>query len=203
MSRPIIALSDPTIVALGLFVFIAAIIIAAIYRYKANDFMKFWAATGTVIGVALGSVGTFFFTKGEIERTELRLRAMQFALETGEIQRTEAAKKVTQLSKVLAPDRPEAVGKLEEIRVLLKTESPSRFYEKLFSPKTHPDAQKLLRAYIKLLEESHARDLGPDEPENNRPPTPSISVSPSSSAGPIEPERLVSPTPSQASSPKP
>jgi hypothetical protein len=197
MPRPIIALSDPTIVALGLFVFVAAIIVVAIYRYNANDFMKFWAATGTVIGVALGSVGTFFFTKSEIERTELRLRATQFALETGELRRSEAAKRVTQLSKVCL-DRPEAVEKVDEIRVLLRTESPSPFNEKLFSRKASPDVQELLRLYMELMSEQW-RAHNSSSPT----PTPSGSASPFSSTGPIEPEKIVSPTPSKPSPPKP
>jgi hypothetical protein len=68
MSLQILAIADTVIVAVSVLVVVAAIIITSIIRYKADDFVKFWAAAGTVIGLALGGIGTFFSPKSKSRR---------------------------------------------------------------------------------------------------------------------------------------
>ena len=119
---PLLAISDQVIVAITTIVLMTVVVITAVFRYKADDFVKFWAAVGTVIGVALGTVGTYFFTKEKVVQAESRLRTAQVALEISELQRAEAATKIRQLSPTLLPEQHKASDKLNEIQLILSND---------------------------------------------------------------------------------
>jgi hypothetical protein len=79
-----LAFSDSVTVALAVLTFVAVILITSILRYKADDFVKFWAAVGTVMGLALGGVGTFFFTRDQVIEKDRQLQVAQTALNKSE-----------------------------------------------------------------------------------------------------------------------
>jgi hypothetical protein len=124
----VLAVSDQLIVGIVTIFFVAGVLITAILRYKVDEFVKFWAAIGTVIGVALGSVGTYFFAKQQVESTTNQLRATEVALQISESQKNEAATRITQLSNALV-DRPKDANTLNQINRLLRREySPNTMF---------------------------------------------------------------------------
>jgi uncharacterized protein HemX len=126
----ILAVGDPVIVAIAVLVLVAAIIITSIFRYKADDFVKFWGAVGTVIGLAVGGVGTFFFTKGtvdekqaqveqrqaQVEQKQTQLDQAQATLKRTEKERLEIAQQIEELSQALMSD-PATAEKLKKLQM--------------------------------------------------------------------------------------
>ena len=96
MDMRILALSDSVTVALAVLLFVAVILITSILKYRADDFVKFWAAVGTVLGLALGGVGTFFFTKDKVDEKESQLKTTQQALQTTQSEKADVTKQLAQ-----------------------------------------------------------------------------------------------------------
>jgi hypothetical protein len=125
MHITILAMSDPVIIALAVLVLVGAILITSIIRYKADDFVKFWAAAGTVIGLALGTVGTFFFTKGQVAQKESELRTTQTALQSSEKEKIAVGEQISQLAQSLNSNANPWAVKLKNISKSLTGEKPS------------------------------------------------------------------------------
>lgn len=134
MNSSILAVADTVIVAISVIALVGGIVITSIVRYKADDFVKFWAAAGTVIGLALGGVGTFFFTKGKVEQTQVQLEHKQDevdrvtkAWKTSESEKADIANKINALSQYVTWN-PVASSKLKDLVAALKTEKPEIYY---------------------------------------------------------------------------
>jgi hypothetical protein len=123
----LIAVADNVIVAVGVLLLVGAVVITSIVRYEADDFVKFWAAAGTVIGLALGGVGTFFFTKGKVDEKESQLKTVQLALSTSEKEKLELGKQASLLVDLVTISNPWAADKLKYISETLKGEKPIKF----------------------------------------------------------------------------
>src|SRR5207302_6029611 len=97
-SLPIfLAVSDQAVVGVATIVLMTGVLITAILHYKVDDFVKFWATVGTVIGLALGTVGTFFFTKDKVEQTQTKLEQTKNALVASQQEKLQAAERLTKI----------------------------------------------------------------------------------------------------------
>jgi hypothetical protein len=68
------------IVAIVLLVLIAAIMIIAMFRYDLDGVLKLWGALGTLFGLVIGSMATYFFTNQTHEARTAQLRAENMSL---------------------------------------------------------------------------------------------------------------------------
>jgi Co/Zn/Cd efflux system component len=87
---PIVAASNDSqamIVALALFGLVAVIMVAAILRYPANDVVKIWSLLGALTGLITGAVGSYFFTRPQIEQANAQVQ-----------QASDASKQIVELS---------------------------------------------------------------------------------------------------------
>jgi hypothetical protein len=96
MNTSLLAFSDQVTVAFAVLLFVGVILITSIIRYGVDDFVKFWAAVGTVMGLALGGVGTFFFTKDQVEQKDSQLKVTQQALKISESEKANVATQLAQ-----------------------------------------------------------------------------------------------------------
>lgn len=72
-----------TVVALGLLVLVGAIMVAAIFRFRSmDDILKLWAGLGTLVGLIVGTMGTYFFTKDVADRSIAKVEAEKSVLNT-------------------------------------------------------------------------------------------------------------------------
>jgi hypothetical protein len=111
MNLNILAIADTLIVAISVLVVVAAIIITSIVRYKADDFVRFWGAVGTAIGLALGGVITFFFTKGAVEQKEAQVQQKQVEVQQkqSQLDQAQATLKKTEKEKLEIGEQVEAL----------------------------------------------------------------------------------------------
>lgn len=69
------------IVAVTLIAFVGVIFIIAMIRYpKIEDVLKIWGALGTVLGLIVGSFGTYFFTKDQVKQAVATAEANKVAV---------------------------------------------------------------------------------------------------------------------------
>ena len=82
VGTPILAEVDTGSVVIGvaLIVLIGAIMIAVIIRFDFDSVLKMWAGLGTLTGLLVGIMGTYFFTKDQIEQKDSQIRLTQNAL---------------------------------------------------------------------------------------------------------------------------
>jgi hypothetical protein len=154
-----LAFSDSVTVAIGVLMLVAIVLIISIIRYNADDFVKFWAAVGTMIGLALGGVGTFFFTKEQVENKESQLKTTQNALQTSEKEKTAAGQTLTQLVDSVTWD-PGATSKIKQLSLQLKGEKPSSDIRSWDSPQMYASPAPSVSP-PPSLSVSPARDLEP------------------------------------------
>jgi hypothetical protein len=62
------------IIGISLIVLIGAIMIAAVIRFDVDAVLKIWGALGTLLGLVVGTMGTYFFTKDQIQQKDLEIR---------------------------------------------------------------------------------------------------------------------------------
>ena len=63
------------LVAIVLLVIFAAILIIAMFRYNLDDVLKLLGALGTLFGIVIGSIATYFFTNQAHEARTAQLQA--------------------------------------------------------------------------------------------------------------------------------
>jgi hypothetical protein len=68
------------IVAIVLLLIIASIMVIAMFRYDLDGVLKIWAAIGTLFGLVIGSMATYFFTNQAHQAVTARLQAEKQAL---------------------------------------------------------------------------------------------------------------------------
>jgi hypothetical protein len=204
-----LGVSDATIMGVATLVFVGVILGLAIHRYKVDDFVKFWAAVGTVIGLALGGVGTFFFTKENVDARTAQAKTAETALQ---VTYKEAATKAAQLKKaenallISESKRNEAVTKISQ----LSAEQPN-YADKLRQITRVLNREDSIYQYVPKYYEWPKEDkkLPDDYGWYNTTPTPfpapksdsTTSPAPSSSApvlspAPVDPKRWATPKPS-------
>lgn len=59
-------------VALGLLSLIAAVAVASVVSYNADDALKIWTALGSLLGVVTGAVVAYFFARGTVRQADER-----------------------------------------------------------------------------------------------------------------------------------
>lgn len=67
------------VVAVALIALIGAVMVVAIWRYPLAEALKVWGALGTILGVVVGVMTTYFFTHRTIATLENRLANAQIA----------------------------------------------------------------------------------------------------------------------------
>lgn len=167
MNSAFLAFSDSVTVALGVLLLVAVVLITSIVRYTADEFVRFWAAVGTVIGLALGGVGTFFFTKGKVDEKESQMKAVQLALNTSEKEKVELGKQASFLVELVTVSNPWAANKLKYISQSLKGEKPIN-YDLFYAP---GDTSAATTSNISGWERKNPSPAAPA-------PAPTIAVSP-------------------------
>lgn len=90
------------IIGVSLIALIAAITIAAIIRYDIDAVLKMWAALGTLLGLLVGTMGTYFFTKDQIQQKDSQIRVAQTALQETQQEKAQLGEKVQDLSRQVA-----------------------------------------------------------------------------------------------------
>src|SRR6476661_8326422 len=124
----ILAMSDQLIVALVTLVLVGGVIVTSIVRYKVDEFVKFWAAIGTFLGVAAGSVGTYFFAAQNVETKDAQLKATKVALQASENQQTRIRDLATAFTTYVSSNPSTFPRKIEEFRIQLDKEKPANYW---------------------------------------------------------------------------
>src|SRR6266404_1851304 len=91
------------VVAVAIIIFIGAITLVAMLKHGIDAALKMWAALGTVTGLVVGSIGTYFFTKDQLSTTNSALAATRSALTTSESQKAQAGDQIQTLAESLKP----------------------------------------------------------------------------------------------------
>jgi hypothetical protein len=60
------------VVAVALIACIVIIMVAAIVKYSVQDVIKIWSILGVLTGLVTGSVGSYFFTKPQLDAAQQR-----------------------------------------------------------------------------------------------------------------------------------
>jgi peptidoglycan hydrolase CwlO-like protein len=149
----ILATTDPgsVIVAIGVIVLIGSIIIITLLKHDIDGALKMWAALGTLVGMVVGTMSTYFFATGqvtakdsEIHAKDFQIVAAQKALSASEREKVQAGNKIESLVEDLnattaQPETKKAtVKKLEDVSRTLKDTSTN--VQKI-SPESSPFAQ--------------------------------------------------------------
>ncbi len=88
----ILAVSDPVIIGLAIIAMILIITVGAIWKYpQVGSVLQLWAAMGTLTG----AIGTFFFTREQVQRQESQIKTLESAFQTSEKQKDTAARQVS------------------------------------------------------------------------------------------------------------
>lgn len=75
------------VVAVALIGLTAAIMIVAMKRYQFNEALQIWGALGSIIGVMVGIMASYFFTRSTVQDLQLRLFAAQLSEQEVEVRR--------------------------------------------------------------------------------------------------------------------
>lgn len=113
------------VVAVAIVISIGTITIVAMLKYDIDAALKMWAALGTVTGLVVGSMGTYFFTKDQLSTTSNALAATRTALTASEKQKAQAADQIQWAVKSLKPytasqEGADQISKLEDVSKHLK-----------------------------------------------------------------------------------
>ena len=145
MFPTILAATDAgsVVVAVAIIVLIGAITLVAMVKYDIDAALKMWAALGTVTGLVVGGMGTYFFTKDQLSTTSSALAATRSALRTSESQKAQAADQIQGLAESIKPfaaseQGAEKVSKLEDVGRKLKYTPATLVLEA--SPEAQPTA---------------------------------------------------------------
>ena len=92
------------VIGLALIVLVGAIVIAAIQKYDADSVLKILGAIGTLIGFIVGGMGTYFFTREQIQQQQNQTKLYQAALQTSERERAEAGEQFLEVAAKIKPD---------------------------------------------------------------------------------------------------
>jgi len=82
------------VVGVSLVLLVAAIMIVAIVRYDVDSVLKIWGALGTLLGLVVGTMGTYFFTKDQIQLKDSQVRTAQVALQATQEQKAQLGNQV-------------------------------------------------------------------------------------------------------------
>lgn len=74
----------PVLIAFGILFLVGGLAFAAIMRYDSKDAIPVLSWVGTIFGTILGMVGTFFFTKDQLDTTKSNLADANVKLERKE-----------------------------------------------------------------------------------------------------------------------
>jgi hypothetical protein len=75
------------IIGIALITLIGAIMIAAVIRFDIDAVLKMWGALGTLLGLVVGTMGTYFFTKDQIQQKDALISSTQSALHASEVEK--------------------------------------------------------------------------------------------------------------------
>jgi len=85
------------IIGVALIALVAIIVLACIFRLDSKTMLEVFKFLGPIIGLIVGTMGTHFFTRGEIAQKNRQLEVVQAALKTSERQKLQAADKIQSL----------------------------------------------------------------------------------------------------------
>lgn len=113
------------IIGVALIALIAVIVVACIIRYDYKAVLEVLKALGAVIGLIVGTMGTYFFTKGQVQQKNEQIKMVQTALKASENQKVEAGNRLESLVQSIKPaavsqGRGETVSRLEDVSKDLK-----------------------------------------------------------------------------------
>jgi hypothetical protein len=90
------------IIGIALIALVAAVTIVAIIRYDVDAVLKIWGALGTLLGLVVGTMGTYFFTKDQVEQKDSQIRVTQAALQATQREKDDLGGKLQGLSQQIA-----------------------------------------------------------------------------------------------------
>jgi hypothetical protein len=126
--------SGSVIVAICIILLIGALTFGAMWKHDIDGALKIWAALGTLVGMVVGTMSTYFFTTGQVHAKDEQIKANQSvivstekALNASEREKVQAGKEITNLAESLSTAAPQekqqAVKKLEDVGKSLKDTS--------------------------------------------------------------------------------
>ena len=112
----------PMIIGLALIVLVGAIVLTAIQKYDADSVLKILGALGTLIGFIVGGMGTYFFTREQVQRQEYQTKMYQAAFQASEKEKAEAGEQFLKVAAKIKPDvtSPQNQQLLERYEFLAK-----------------------------------------------------------------------------------
>jgi len=113
----ILAISDSAAIGLAIIGVKGLITLGAIWKYaEVGPVLQIWGMMGTLIGLATGTMGTYFFTKEKVQQQESQIKMFQTALQASEKEKVEAGKQFWQVAVKIKPDieSPQHLQALEE-----------------------------------------------------------------------------------------
>jgi hypothetical protein len=136
MTTIILATTDigSVIVAICIIFLIGVLTFGAMWKHDIDGALKIWAALGTLIGMVVGTMSTYFFTTGQVQAKDQQIKANESviasterALNASEREKVQAGKQITGLAESLSTAAPQekaqAVKKLEDVGKALKDTS--------------------------------------------------------------------------------
>jgi uncharacterized membrane-anchored protein YhcB (DUF1043 family) len=115
----ILAMSYQVTIGVALIGLIVAIMVTAIIRSDADEVVKVWAVTGTLAGLVMGTMVTFFFTKDKVEQQAFQIETAKVTLQASEGEKAQAGKQIAELAEFLkstgTQGNQQAVSKLRQL----------------------------------------------------------------------------------------
>src|SRR4051794_17525619 len=82
------------VVGVCLISLVAIIMVVAIICYDVDSVLKIWGALGTLLGLVVGTMGTYFFTRDQIQLKDSQVRTAQVALQSSQEQKAQLGNQV-------------------------------------------------------------------------------------------------------------
>lgn len=118
------------IVAVVILALIGAIMIVTVVRDNpgGDAGIKMWGALGTLSGFVIGTMGTYFFTQGQVETKNAQIQTVETQLAASERDKVEAGRQIETLVENIRPaavsqGHADVIGKLEYVGKSLKDTS--------------------------------------------------------------------------------
>ena len=96
VGEPILAevATGSVVIGVALIALIGAIMIAAVMRFDVDAVLKIWGALGTLLGLVVGTMGAYFFSKDQIQQKDSEIRLTQNPLRQTESDKARLEKKL-------------------------------------------------------------------------------------------------------------
>jgi hypothetical protein len=108
------------IVAVALIGLVVAIMIVAMIRYDVDGVVKIWGLLGTLVGLIVGTMGTYFFTREEVRSKDSVVAATKAALVATQSEKAQQGAEIQRLATGLNwssidPKDKEAIAKISAL----------------------------------------------------------------------------------------